>query len=117
MTKTPSHNMRQAFEETMEGMFCRFDWKDVVPIRQQLEMEDAFMAGVQSCFLSIIATDGKSAMHIDGQLTEFGKRIITRYKEAGIDLTNAIQEAEEFAKAKAATAAAERGVSDTGETS
>ena len=108
MSNPPTHNMRQAFETMMAGMFCRDDWQDVVPIRQQLEMEDAFMGGVQSCFLSIISSDGKSAGHLDGQLTDFGKRIIERYEKAGIELTNADKdEAERYAAEKKGNSATE----------
>ena len=100
-----SDSLRQSFERMMESMFLNPDWKNVVPIRQQLEFEDVFMGAAQTVFLEIVKSNGQCVPDLDNQLREFGQRIVTRYEEAGIDLTDANKAAEEFAAKKAAEAA------------
>ena len=80
-----SDSLRQSFERMMESMFLNPDWKNVVPIRQQLEFEDVFMGAAQTVFLEIVKSNGQCVPDLDNQLREFGQRIVTRYEEAGID--------------------------------
>lgn len=97
-----SQILKKLFEGTMESMFVREDWKDVLPIRQQLELEDIFMSGAQATFIEIMRTKGGCVEDLDNELKDFGQRIIKRYEDAGIDLTDANKKADEYLAAKAA---------------
>lgn len=57
-----------------------------LPIRQRLEIEDAFYAGASSGFYIGFAADDDEAMAVDAELRAFGADIVGRYERAGLPL-------------------------------
>ncbi len=57
---------------------------DDLPTKQRLEVEDAYMAGAAAGFYHGFGCDDQEAIAAHKELTEFGTRIVSRYKRAGL---------------------------------
>lgn len=55
-----------------------------LPVRQRLEIEDAFMSGASVGFMQGFGCTDEEAVAASAELGEFGKRIVQRYKDAGL---------------------------------
>lgn len=72
-----------AFQSYMAAQFSPDkNWKQNVPIRQQLEMEDSFYCGAQAVFRGMVSEE--AMIMIEAELEDFGEIIVERYVNAGL---------------------------------
>lgn len=57
-----------------------------LPVKQRLEIEDAYYAGASVGFYHGFGCDEQEAMDTHAEFKSFGERIISRYEDAGLPL-------------------------------
>lgn len=77
--------VKPAFEKYMDAQFSPDPlWRNNVPMRQQLQMEDSFYAGAKALMRAFYTDDGVSLIMAEAELEDFGERIVQRYIDAGL---------------------------------
>lgn len=78
---------RRVADEFEEYVRASFDGRgpDDLPVHQKLAIEDAFYAGAMTTLHSI-STGELDPEVLLRDLQEFGKHIVQRYKDAGLDV-------------------------------